>query len=219
MMELVMHTEKNDMVFHTEKTGMLRLLVDIDVGGMTVDVVDRVTCSFDDWKLKQVDLKCVHALYELHLHDIRVVPNRHEVDQRDSCLRLSYPRLFALENNKICTVAAKMSALFISSLRRDNLNGDGCFRVKDVRMMLDDMLLPKSDVPSRWVKQIPIKNGVHDVELVPPWIRQERVSTFLPLIYDNDGSCNQRDPKGGLDVYVFVGDWTCFNLWIRIVET
>nr|GEX51541.1 RNA-directed DNA polymerase, eukaryota [Tanacetum cinerariifolium] len=38
-----------------------------------------------------------------------------------------------------------------------DLNGDGCFRVKDVRRMLDDMLLPKYDVPSRWVKQIPIK--------------------------------------------------------------
>nr|GEY34484.1 RNA-directed DNA polymerase, eukaryota [Tanacetum cinerariifolium] len=41
-----------------------------------------------------------------------------------------------------------------------DLNGDGCFRVKDVRKMLDDMLLPKSDVPSRWVKQIPIKVNV-----------------------------------------------------------
>nr|GEV50062.1 RNA-directed DNA polymerase, eukaryota [Tanacetum cinerariifolium] len=53
-----------------------------------------------------------------------------------------------------------MSAPFVSSLRRDNLNGDGCFRVKDVRRMLDDMLLPKSDVPSRWVEQIPIKVNV-----------------------------------------------------------
>nr|GEV69465.1 ribonuclease H-like domain-containing protein [Tanacetum cinerariifolium] len=75
-------------------------------------------------------------------------------------------------------MAAKMSAPFVSSLRRDvrggeesaqlsrisdlldtvvlsnmgdrrfwDLNGDGCFRVKDVRRMLDDMLLPKSDVP------------------------------------------------------------------------
>nr|GFC56196.1 RNA-directed DNA polymerase, eukaryota [Tanacetum cinerariifolium] len=33
-----------------------------------------------------------------------------------------------------------------------DLNGDGCFHVKDVRRMLDDMLLPKSDVLSRRVK-------------------------------------------------------------------
>nr|GFC68961.1 hypothetical protein [Tanacetum cinerariifolium] len=81
MMELVMLTEKNDTVFHTKKTGMMILVVEIDVGGMTADVVDKVTYSFDDLKLEEVDLKCVHALNELHLHDIRVVLNRHEVDQ------------------------------------------------------------------------------------------------------------------------------------------
>nr|GFA77489.1 RNA-directed DNA polymerase, eukaryota [Tanacetum cinerariifolium] len=101
------------------------------------------------------------------------------------------PHLFALKNNKVCTVAAKMSALFVSSLRHDvrggeesaqlsrisdlldtmvlsnmgdrrfwDLNSDGCFCVKDVRRMLDDTLLPKSDVPSRWVKHIPIKVNV-----------------------------------------------------------
>nr|GEV65715.1 hypothetical protein [Tanacetum cinerariifolium] len=85
MIELVMHTKKNDMVFHTEKTRMLRLVVEIDVDGMITDVVDKVTCSFDGLQLKQVDLKCVHALNEPHLHDIRLVPNRHEVDQRCSC--------------------------------------------------------------------------------------------------------------------------------------
>nr|GEW32540.1 hypothetical protein [Tanacetum cinerariifolium] len=85
MIELVMHTEKNDTVFHTEKTGMLRLVVEIDVGGMTADLVDKVTCSFDGVKLKQVDLKCIHALTEPHLHDIHVVPDRHEVDQYWLC--------------------------------------------------------------------------------------------------------------------------------------
>nr|GFA84705.1 hypothetical protein [Tanacetum cinerariifolium] len=33
MMELVMHTEKNDTVFHAKKTGMLMLVVEINVGG------------------------------------------------------------------------------------------------------------------------------------------------------------------------------------------
>nr|GEZ55193.1 hypothetical protein [Tanacetum cinerariifolium] len=114
MMELVMHTEKNDVVFHTEKTGMLRLvfeinvggmtadvvdkndvvfhtektgmlrlMFEIDVGGMTADVVDKVTCSFDDLQLNPVDLKCVHTLTKPHLHDIHVLPNRHEVDQHN----------------------------------------------------------------------------------------------------------------------------------------
>nr|GEY45457.1 hypothetical protein [Tanacetum cinerariifolium] len=41
-----------------------------------------------------------------------------------------------------------------------DLNGDGCFCAKDVRRMLEDTLLPKFDVPSRWVKHIPIKVNV-----------------------------------------------------------
>nr|GFB68221.1 hypothetical protein [Tanacetum cinerariifolium] len=81
MMELVMHTEKNDTVFHTEKTGMLMLVVEIDVGGMTADVVDKLTCSSNDVQPKKVDLRCAYALTKLHWHDIHVVPDRHEVDQ------------------------------------------------------------------------------------------------------------------------------------------
>ncbi|GJZ28997.1 RNA-directed DNA polymerase, eukaryota [Tanacetum coccineum] len=104
---------------------------------------------------------------------------------------LKFANLFIGVDIEVCSVAAKMSAPFVSSLRRDvrggeesaqlsrisdlldtvvlsnmgdrrfwDLNGDGCFRVKDVRRLLDDMLLPKSDVPSRWVKQIPIKVNV-----------------------------------------------------------
>nr|GEV80292.1 hypothetical protein [Tanacetum cinerariifolium] len=89
MMELVMHIKKNDTVFHTEKTRMVILVVEIDVGGMTADVVDKVTCTSDDVQPKQVDLKYAHALTELHWHDIHVVPDRHEVDQRYLCADLS----------------------------------------------------------------------------------------------------------------------------------
>ncbi|GJW26934.1 RNA-directed DNA polymerase, eukaryota [Tanacetum coccineum] len=41
-----------------------------------------------------------------------------------------------------------------------DLNGDGIFRVKDVRFQLDDALLPKSVSPTRWVKTIPIKINI-----------------------------------------------------------
>nr|GEY44745.1 retrovirus-related Pol polyprotein from transposon TNT 1-94 [Tanacetum cinerariifolium] len=90
---------------------------------------------------------------------------RVQLNNRDSCLQLSYPRLFALENNKVCMVAAKMSAPFVSSLRRDVRGGEESAqlsRISDfsIQWMLDDILLSKSDVPSRWVKQIPIKVNV-----------------------------------------------------------
>nr|GEX27071.1 ribonuclease H-like domain, reverse transcriptase, RNA-dependent DNA polymerase [Tanacetum cinerariifolium] len=80
-MVLVMHTEENDMVFHIEKTGMLMLVVEIDVGGMTDDVVDKVTCSSDDVQPRQVNLRCAHALAKLHWHDIHVIPDRGKIDQ------------------------------------------------------------------------------------------------------------------------------------------
>ncbi|GKB47967.1 RNA-directed DNA polymerase, eukaryota [Tanacetum coccineum] len=36
-----------------------------------------------------------------------------------------------------------------------DLNGDGVFQVKDVRSMLDEVFLPKMEVPTRWIKRIP----------------------------------------------------------------
>nr|GFC52801.1 RNA-directed DNA polymerase, eukaryota [Tanacetum cinerariifolium] len=38
-----------------------------------------------------------------------------------------------------------------------DLNGDGVFRVKDVRILLDEAFLSKMEVPTRWIKSIPIK--------------------------------------------------------------
>nr|GEX29457.1 hypothetical protein [Tanacetum cinerariifolium] len=81
MMELVMHIEKNDIVFHMEKTGMVIFVVEIDVGGMTADVVDKLTCSSDDVQPKQVDLrrKSVQELrvylklFQLYIVDIHIV--------------------------------------------------------------------------------------------------------------------------------------------------
>ncbi|GJV32869.1 protein kinase, ATP binding site-containing protein [Tanacetum coccineum] len=41
-----------------------------------------------------------------------------------------------------------------------DLNGDGIFQVKDVRSMLDETFLSKMEVPTRWIKSIPIKVNV-----------------------------------------------------------
>ncbi|GJZ17093.1 hypothetical protein Tco_0553216 [Tanacetum coccineum] len=41
-----------------------------------------------------------------------------------------------------------------------DLSGDGAFRVKEVRSLLDNILLPSSDVSTRWVKFIPIKINI-----------------------------------------------------------
>nr|GFA26439.1 RNA-directed DNA polymerase, eukaryota, reverse transcriptase zinc-binding domain protein [Tanacetum cinerariifolium] len=41
-----------------------------------------------------------------------------------------------------------------------DLNGDGSFRVKDVRNWIDESFLPKAAVPTRWVKSVPIKINI-----------------------------------------------------------
>nr|GEV21714.1 hypothetical protein [Tanacetum cinerariifolium] len=47
MMVLVTHTEKYDMMLHMEKTGIWMLVVEANVGDMTADVVDKLSCASD----------------------------------------------------------------------------------------------------------------------------------------------------------------------------
>nr|GEV41188.1 reverse transcriptase domain-containing protein [Tanacetum cinerariifolium] len=66
------------------KTGMVVLVVEINVGGMTADVVDKLTCSSDDVQPKQVDLRrksvqelCVYLkLFQFHIVDIHIVQDQ-----------------------------------------------------------------------------------------------------------------------------------------------
>ncbi|GJU12565.1 putative reverse transcriptase domain-containing protein [Tanacetum coccineum] len=102
-----------------------------------------------------------------------------------------FPRLYALENNKECSVAVKMQGEIDSYFRRHvrggvetqqlenfqelvrskvlsnvddrwawDLNGDGDFCVKDARDLVDEVLLLKENVATRWIKTIPIKVNV-----------------------------------------------------------
>nr|GFA24170.1 RNA-directed DNA polymerase, eukaryota [Tanacetum cinerariifolium] len=41
-----------------------------------------------------------------------------------------------------------------------DINGDGLFRVKDIRSSIDSILLPSDDISTRWVKYVPIKINV-----------------------------------------------------------
>ncbi|GJR24864.1 hypothetical protein Tco_0973391 [Tanacetum coccineum] len=111
-----------------------------------------------------------------------------KLDWRHS-LRVMFPRIYALEINKDCTVADKLQFSVTSSLRRSvrggvessqlallqtyiegtllsnmedrwvwDLNGEGVFRVKDVRILLDECFLPnKPLLLLEVVKYVPIK--------------------------------------------------------------
>ncbi|GJU79533.1 hypothetical protein Tco_1281898 [Tanacetum coccineum] len=72
---------ETDKVIHTVKTDIVKLVVDIESFGMNFDEFDKETGSSDGLQPKQADLSCIHALNELHLHEIHVVSSKHEVDQ------------------------------------------------------------------------------------------------------------------------------------------
>ncbi|GJZ04201.1 hypothetical protein Tco_0537476 [Tanacetum coccineum] len=66
---------------------MVKLVVEIECFGMSFDEFDKETVSSDGLQPKQADLSCVHALNEPHLHEIHVVPSKHEADQRGKCFK------------------------------------------------------------------------------------------------------------------------------------
>ncbi|GJV96943.1 hypothetical protein Tco_1548520 [Tanacetum coccineum] len=74
--------ELNVVVIQLWRLSYRKLVVELrSVFVMSFDEFDKETRSFDGLQPKQADLSCVHALNELHLHEIRVVPSKHEADQ------------------------------------------------------------------------------------------------------------------------------------------
>ncbi|GJV88925.1 hypothetical protein Tco_1532863 [Tanacetum coccineum] len=72
---------ETDKVIHTVETDMVKLVVEIECFGKSFDEFDKETGSSDGLQPKQVDLSCVHALNEPHLHEIHGVPSKHEAVQ------------------------------------------------------------------------------------------------------------------------------------------
>nr|GFD51402.1 hypothetical protein [Tanacetum cinerariifolium] len=80
MMVLVRQTEDCDTLLHMVMTDMKLLVVQIETANITTDDVDKVSCSTDVERSKQVDLNFAHSSIKLHLHDIHVDQDKHEVD-------------------------------------------------------------------------------------------------------------------------------------------
>ncbi|GJV15190.1 hypothetical protein Tco_1077486 [Tanacetum coccineum] len=72
---------ETDKVIHTMETDMVKLVVEIECFGVSFDDFDKETESSDGLQPMQADLSYVHALNEPHLHEIHVVPSKHEADQ------------------------------------------------------------------------------------------------------------------------------------------
>nr|GEV81005.1 RNA-directed DNA polymerase, eukaryota, reverse transcriptase zinc-binding domain protein [Tanacetum cinerariifolium] len=84
-------------------------------------------------------------------------------------LKVIYKRLYALDMCKSISVAEKMGHPSLShSFRRMprdrwywSLEGSLEFSVKSSRILIDNPILPKAEVPTRWLRVVPIKVNVH----------------------------------------------------------
>ncbi|GJS19749.1 hypothetical protein Tco_0448381 [Tanacetum coccineum] len=65
----IVETDKGN---HVVETDIVKLLVEIESFGMSSDKFSKEIRLFDGLQPKQADLNCVHALNELHLHEIHV---------------------------------------------------------------------------------------------------------------------------------------------------
>ncbi|GJS89323.1 RNA-directed DNA polymerase, eukaryota [Tanacetum coccineum] len=77
----------------------------------------------------------------------------------DSALCDSFPRMFALEMEKNSILE---SVSLSHSLDRwiCNASSDGSFRVKDIRILIDDLILPSRSGPTKWMEYVPIKFNI-----------------------------------------------------------
>ncbi|GKA82972.1 RNA-directed DNA polymerase, eukaryota [Tanacetum coccineum] len=78
----------------------------------------------------------------------------------ESILKLSFPRLYALEDNKDSSVADKINDSITSSFRRFVRGGVESFQLDHLNSCWKPFFLPKGDKPTRWVKSVPIKVNV-----------------------------------------------------------
>ncbi|GKB62225.1 hypothetical protein Tco_0918411, partial [Tanacetum coccineum] len=106
---------------------------------MTVTDLQLIEYNMDTWQNLNVD-------NAYHIGAFLYVPIGQEID--------------STESQQLDQLSLLLDMVILSNMDDRwfwDLNGDGVFQVKDVRSMLDEAFLPKIEVPTRWIKSIPIK--------------------------------------------------------------
>ncbi|GJV84912.1 RNA-directed DNA polymerase, eukaryota, reverse transcriptase zinc-binding domain protein [Tanacetum coccineum] len=118
--------------------------------------------EFRRLSLKEVPLKLTYPrLFSLELDKNISIADK----MRDTSLISSFRRVprGGIEEDQVTRLRNSLTNVILSqSLDRWvwNLESSGDFSVKSARSFIDDTLLPKTDVPTRWVKVVPIKINI-----------------------------------------------------------
>ncbi|GJS59837.1 hypothetical protein Tco_0654621, partial [Tanacetum coccineum] len=125
----------------------------------------------------------------------------------DSCFRYKFPRLYALDINKECTVADKMVASFTSSFRREVRGGAESLQLTQILDLLGTVIL--SNMEDRWIWDL---NG--DGEFCVKDVRNLLDATFLPKadsptrwIQLRSHTFSLQMVEFGLDSYIYWPSW------------
>ncbi|GJZ64041.1 RNA-directed DNA polymerase, eukaryota [Tanacetum coccineum] len=122
--------------------------------------------------LKESDLKGMRVFVRVYLNE--PLDDSFKITD-DTCIRAAVPTIksqqgqrlmcycLGIEEQQLEHLVALLDSVILSNSNDrwvSDLNGDGVFRVKDVRNLLDEFFLPRADIPTRWVKNIPIKVNI-----------------------------------------------------------
>ncbi|GJS03775.1 hypothetical protein Tco_0320283 [Tanacetum coccineum] len=136
---------ETDKVIHTVETDIVKLVVEIESFGMSSDEFDKETGSSDGLQPKQADLSCVHALNELHLHEIRTKAATYElkwiedlVPKLWSPVQLKYDQHAYLDPHGMIYVDQYMRKRL---MRADELHKFSDGMLNDVRSALHDIAM------------------------------------------------------------------------------
>nr|GEW08623.1 reverse transcriptase domain-containing protein [Tanacetum cinerariifolium] len=91
---------KTDKVIHTIETDIMKLVVGFESFDISADKFNKETGSSDGLQPKQADLSYVHALNELYLHEIRVVPRPELVQETTKKISQIKDRLKAAQDRQ-----------------------------------------------------------------------------------------------------------------------
>ncbi|GJZ08518.1 hypothetical protein Tco_0542801 [Tanacetum coccineum] len=106
---------ETDKVIDTVETDIGKLVVEIEIFGMSSNEFDKETRSSDGLQPKQTNLSCVYALNALHLHEIRIVPNKRALHKREYDSRVNERHMQTTEEKVDTSKALDASLVNIES--------------------------------------------------------------------------------------------------------